>query len=175
MTRTRSINRTTVVLVAIALAVGALTPVGEAAKRFVLPKNSVRTEHIVNGAIQPSDLSKAALDYINAGAPEPRGAGVAVNLGAYANNFRILAPRLVAGDKVVGQIEYLGGLCRFDDVRLDGAFFAGSGLILDTDSWRSSGSIPERFRLPFELKSQSTEAASRAEVVVSRVDCVVTP
>ena len=171
MTRTRSINRTTVLLVAIALAIGALTPVGEAAKRFVLPKNSVRTEHIVNGSIQPADLSKAAIDYINAGAPEPRGAGVTVNYGAYADRFRILAPRLVGGDKVVGQIEYLGGLCAFTDVRLDGAFFAGSGLILDTDNWQAKGSIPERFRLPFELKSGASESAIRAEIVISRVEC----
>jgi hypothetical protein len=172
MTRTRSINRTTVLLVAIALAVGALTPIGEAAKQLVLPRNSVRTEHIVNRTIQPGDLSKAAIDYINAGAPEPRGAGVTANLGLYAQQFRILAPRLVAGDKVVGQLQYIGGACPFDDVRLDAAFFAATGLIVDADSWSSKGAVPQGVRLPFELKSSSTESAIRAELVLSRVSCV---
>src|SRR5918999_864846 len=111
MTRTRSINRTTVLLVAIALAVGALTPIGEAAKGLVLPKNSVRTENIVNRTIQPADLSKAAIDYINAGAPEPRGAGVAVNLGSFAERFPILAPRLVGGGKGVAPNPFFGGPC----------------------------------------------------------------
>jgi hypothetical protein len=172
MTRRRSINRRTVLLVAVALAVGALTPIGEAAKQLVLPRNSVRTEHIVNRTIQPADLSRATIDYLLAGAPEPKGAGVSVNYNTFTGRFRIIAPRLVGGDKIVAQIEYLGGLCTFDEVRVDGAFFAASGLILDADSWSSKGPLPERVRLPFQLKSASPEAAQRGEVVLSHVDCV---
>ncbi len=164
--------RWTVLLVAIALAVGALTPIGEAAKQLVLPRNSVRTEHIVNRTIQPADLSKATVDYLNAGAPEPKGAGVIVNYGAFAERFLITPPRLVGGDKVVGQIQYMGGLCPLKEVRIDGTFFAPTGLILDADSWESRGPVPERVRLPFELKSSATEQASRAEVVITRADCL---
>jgi hypothetical protein len=172
MIRTGLINRRTILLVAVGLAVGALTPIGEAAKHLVLPKNSVRTEHIVNRTIQPGDLSKATIDYLTAGAPEPKGAGVSVNYGAFVGRFRIIAPRLTGGDKVVAQIEYLGGLCPLKNVRVDGAFFAGSGLIVDADSWDSKGSLPERVRFPLQLKSSSAEAAQRAEIVISRAECV---
>jgi hypothetical protein len=172
MNRTGLINRRTVLLVTAALAVGALTPIGEAAKQLVLPRNSVRTEHIVNRTIQPADLSKAAIDYLNAGAPEPKGAGVSVSYGAYEGKFRIFAPRLIGGNKVIAQIEYLGGLCALRVVRVDGAFFAGSGLIVDADSWDARSPVPERVRLPLELKSSSAEAAARAEIVVSRADCI---
>ena len=172
MTRTGLINRRTVLLVTVGLAVGALTPIGEAAKQLVLPRNSVRTEHIVNRTIQPADLSKATIDYLVAGAPEPKGAGVIASLGAFEGKFRIIAPRLTGGDKVIAQIEYLGGLCPLKEVRVDGAFFAASGLIVDADSWEFKGQMPERVRLPFELKSSSAEAAARAEIVLSRADCV---
>jgi hypothetical protein len=155
-----------------ALAVGALTPIGEAAKQLVLPKNSVRTEHIVNRTIQPGDLSQATIDYLRAGAPEPKGAGVTVTYGAFAEKFRIGASRLIGGDKIVGQIEYLGGLCPLKRVTVDGAFFAASGLILDADSWDFRGAMPERVRLPFSLKSSAPEQAVRAELVLSRAECV---
>ena len=164
-------NRRAVVLVVVGLAIGALTPIGEAAKQLVLPKNSVRSEHILNRTIQPADLSKATIDYLQAGAPEPKGAGVTVNYGAFADRFRVIAPRLVGGDKVVAQIEYLGGLCALKNFRVDGAFFAASGLIVDADSWEARGPVPERVRLPFELKSSASESAVRAEVVVSQAVC----
>jgi hypothetical protein len=175
MTQRGLINRRAVLLVAVGLAVGALTPIVEAAKKLVLPKNSVRTEHIVNRTIQPGDLSKATIDYLIAGAPEPKGSGVSVTYGAFEGKFRVIAPRLTGGTKVVAQIEYLGGLCALKVVRVDGAFFAGSGLIVDTDSWEARVPVPERVRLPLELKSSSAEAAARAEIVLSRADCVTPP
>lgn len=62
------------VAVAVIAAVASAASV-EAAQRLVIPRNSVGTTQIRNGSIQPADLSRQTVAWLNASAPSPRGRG----------------------------------------------------------------------------------------------------
>lgn len=155
------------------VAVLGVTPVGEAAKRLILPRNSVSTEQIRNRSILPVDLSRRTIDYLNAAAPPVRAAaGVTVSYGAFEGKLRISGARLV-DNSVVGQLEYLGGLgpCPNSGPSpfLGATFFDADGLIVDTGSDYLSQVAPGA-RYPFKLSSRP--GAVRAELVVTGVACI---
>lgn len=148
----------------VAAIVGATTV--EAAQRLVIPPNSVASAQIRNGSIQRADLAKSTIDYLNAGAPQPRAAGVTVALGDHGDRTRVTAPNMRGGD-LLGQAEYLGGLTCPNLgpwLSVAAAFFDANGMIVatgtDTETAPAVG-----VRYPVRVLGTST--AVRAEAVVS--------
>jgi hypothetical protein len=153
-----------------ALIIAALgwTPLSEAAKQLVIPKNSVTTAHIRNGTIQRVDLAKATIDYLTAGAPAPRARGVTVTPGTNGDRIRVSAPNL-SGGNVLGQMEYLGGLSCPNLgpwLTVGATFFDANGLIVATGS-DSETTPTANVRYPFEIFG--APAAVRAELVAEVV------
>jgi hypothetical protein len=151
---------------ALAVAFLGVTPLGEAAKRLVIPRNSVTTVHIRNGTIQRADLAPSTIAYLTAAAPTPRGRGVTVSNGENGERTRVTAATIRRGD-ALGQVTYLGGLTcpnSGPDIRLEGAFFDANGTIVDTGIDLRLSPTPGT-RYPFELLGITS--AVRAEVVVS--------
>jgi hypothetical protein len=68
----RSKAPTILAATALVAAVLGATPLGQAAGRLIVPKNSVRSAQVVNGSLQSVDLSKKAKAALQ-GAPGPRG------------------------------------------------------------------------------------------------------
>jgi len=140
----------------------------EAAQRLVVPRNSVGTAQIRNGAILPADLNRQTVAWLNAGAPSPRGRGVTVANGQHGDRVRIAATNISGGD-VLGQIAYLGGLACPNlgpDLRAEATFFDSSGLVVATGS-DSQDSAVAAVRYPLRIFGRT--AAVRAEVVASVV------
>ena len=70
-----SSSKISIALAATALLVSVLfaTPLGQAAGRFVLAKNSVGSKQVINGSLTRADLSKKTIAALH-GVPGPRGA-----------------------------------------------------------------------------------------------------
>jgi hypothetical protein len=157
--------------VAVALVAAAVSAASVgAAQELRIPRNSVGSAQIKNGAIQPADLSGRTVQWLNAGAPSPRGQGVTVAPGAYGDRVRITAATMSKGD-VLGQIEYLGGLSCPNLgpwPKAEATFFDGSGMVVATGG-DSQTSPVVGVRYPLHIYGASS--AVRAEVVAS-VDCL---
>jgi hypothetical protein len=97
-------------LIAVGVVAAVVTAItAEAAHQLVVPRNSVGSAQIRNGAILPADLNRQTVNWLNAGAPTPRGRGVTVSSGEHGDRMRVHAATIAEGD-VLGQVEYLGGL-----------------------------------------------------------------
>lgn len=148
----------------VAAVVGAGTV--EAAQRLIIPSNSVGSVQIRNGSIQRADLARSTIDYLTAGAPQPRAAGVTVALGEHGDRARVTAPNMRRGD-LLAQAEYLGGLTCPNLgpwLRVEAAFFDANGMIVATGA--DSETAPAvGVRYPVQVFGTST--AVRAEAVVS--------
>jgi hypothetical protein len=142
----------------------------EAAQRLVIPRNSVGSTQIKDGSILRADLAKSTIDYLTAGAPPPRAAGVTVAQGEHGDRVRVSAPN-IRGGNLLGQVEYLGGLvCPTLGpwLRVEATFFDASGLVVATGAdWETAPVAGVRY--PLEVFGGST--AVRAEAVAS-VSCL---
>jgi hypothetical protein len=158
--------------VAVAVVAAAVSAASlEAAQRLVIPRNSVGTAQIRNGAIQPADLSRQTVAWLNARAPSPRGRGVTVSNGEHGDRVRVTAANVSGGGDVLGQIEYLGGLSCPDLgpwLTAEATFFNASGVVVATGS-ESETSPVAGVRYP--LRISGSDGAVRAEVVAS-VACI---
>jgi hypothetical protein len=142
----------------------------EAAQQLVVPRNSVGTAQIRNGSIQPADLDRQTVAWLNASAPTPRGRGVAVSNGSNGERVRVTAANVTRGD-ILGQIEYLGGLsCPIlgPYLEADATFFDANGLVVATGSHLETSPVAS---VRYPLRIFGREGAIRAEVVAS-VTCV---
>ena len=143
----------------------------EAAQRLVIPRNSVGSAQIRNGAILPADLNRQTVAWLNARAPSPRGRGVTISNGAFGDRVRITAATVNAGGDLLGQIEYLGGLTCPNLGRwlsAEATFFNASGVVVATSS-DSETSPVVGVRYPLRIFGGS--GAVRAELVAS-VSCI---
>jgi hypothetical protein len=143
----------------------------EAAQRLVIPRNSVGTAQIRNGAILRTDLNRSTVDWLIAAAPAPRGRGVTVSNGEHGDRVRITVATMSTDGDVLGQIEYLGGLsCPSLGPWLsaEATFFDASGTVIDTGS-DTETSPAANVRYPLRILGKT--GAVRAEVVAS-VTCI---
>jgi hypothetical protein len=143
----------------------------EATERLVIPRNSVGTAQIRNGSIQPADLSRQTVAWLNARAPSPRGRGVTVSNGDHGDRVRITAANVSSGGDVLGQIEYLGGLSCPDLgpwLTAEATFFNASGVVVATGSDSETSPVAG---VRYPLRILGTSGAVRAEVVAS-VTCI---
>jgi hypothetical protein len=143
----------------------------EAARRIIVPRNSVGTAQIRNGAILPADLNRRTVAWLTADAPASRGRGVTVATGSNGERVRITGATITADGDVLGQIEYLGGLSCANLgpwPSAEATFFDASGTVVATGS-DSEPSPVTGVRYPLRILGRS--GAVRAEVVAS-VTCV---
>lgn len=143
----------------------------EAAQRIVIPRNSVGTAQIRNGAIQPADLSRQTVVWLNAGAPSPRGRGVTVANGEHGERVRITAATISRDGDVLGQIAYLGGLSCSNLgpwPTAEATFFNASGTVVATGSDTETSPVAG---VRYPLRISGASGAVRAEVVAS-VACI---
>lgn len=158
--------------VAVAIVAAAVSAASvEAARQLVIPRNSIGTTQIRNGAILPADLNRQTVAWLNAGAPNPRGRGVTVASGEHGDRVRITAATVSGGGDVLGQIEYLGGLSCPNLgpwPTAEATFFNASGLVVATGSDTETSAQPG-VRHP--LRILGAQGAVRAEVVAS-VSCI---
>jgi hypothetical protein len=142
----------------------------EAAQRLVIPRNSVGSAQIRNGAILPADLNRRTVAWLNAGAPSPRSRGVTVSSGQHGDRVRVTATNISDGE-VLGQMEYLGGLSCPNlgpTLLAEATFFDASGLVVATGGDLQS-SPAAGVRYPLSILGRSS--AVRAELVAS-VTCI---
>ena len=143
----------------------------EAAQRLVIPRNSVGTAQIRNGAILRADLNRSTVDWLIAAAPAPRGRGVTVANGDHGDRVRITAATMSRDGDALGQIEYLGGLSCPNLgpwLSAEATFFDASGAVIATGS-DTETSPAANVRYPLRILGKS--GAVRAEVVAS-VTCI---
>lgn len=161
-------------IAALVVAVLGSTSVGEAAKRLVLPRNSVGTQQIKNRSIRPVDLSRQAIRALTVPPTPARARGVAVELGAWKGKFRIrganLSPSSGSFGEVIGQIRYTGGLsCPVDSITVRSTFFDAGGRIVGTGSFIHLDPTPVGVWLPMNLLGDVTSRPVRAELVLTSV------
>jgi hypothetical protein len=157
------------VAVALIAAVISAASVGAAGQRLV-PRNSVGSAQIRNGAILPADLNKKTVAYLDAGAPSPRGRGVTISNGEHGDRVLITAATIKDGD-VLGQITYSGGLSCPNLgpwPSAEATFFDASGMVVATGSDTKTSAVPG---VRYPLRILGTSGAVRAEVVAS-VSCI---
>jgi hypothetical protein len=141
----------------------------EAAQRLVIPRNSVGTQQIRNGAILRTDLNRATVAWLNAGAPTPRSRGVTIANGQNGDRVRVTAANIRPDGDLVGQVEYLGGLTCANfgpTVRVEATFFNSAGMAVDTGA-DSEDEPSTGVRYPLDIFGSS--GAVRAEAVASVV------
>jgi hypothetical protein len=157
--------------VAVALVAAAISAASlEAAQQLVVPRNSVGTAQIRNGSIQPADLGRQTVAWLNASAPTPRGRGVTVANGGNGERVRVIAANVTRGE-VLGQIEYLGGLSCPNlgpYLEADATFFDANGVVVATGSEVETRPVSG---VRYPLRIFGREGAVRAEVVAS-VTCI---
>lgn len=161
-------------IVALVVAVLGSTSAGEAAKRLVLPRNSVKTHHIQNRTIRPVDLSRHAVRALTVPPTPARARGVAIELGAWNGKFQIrganLAPSGKSFGEVIGQIRYTGGLsCPVDSMTVRSTFFDAGGRIVGTGSFIHLDPTPVGVWLPMNLLGDVESRPVRAELVLTSV------
>lgn len=142
----------------------------EAAQRLVIPRNSVGTQQIRDGTIQRQDLNRATVQWLNAGAPTPRGRGVTVTAGKNGDRIRVTGANLRGGD-VLGQMELLGPMSCPNLgpwLRVDATFFDANGTVIDTGGDTQTEPAPG---VRYPLNAIGATAAVRAEAVAS-VECI---
>lgn len=144
----------------------------EAAKQLVIPRNSVGTTQIRNGAILPADLSRKTVAWLNAGAPTHRARGVTVANGQHGDRVRVSAASVNSEGNLLGQMEYLGGVGPCGSLgpwlKVEATFFDSSGLVVDTGSDVETSPVAG-VRYPLEVFGKT--GAVRAEAVAS-VECL---
>jgi hypothetical protein len=159
-------NLAQLIIVGIVAAVVSAASV-EAAKRLVIPRNSVGSAQIRNGAILPADLGRQTVSWLNAKAPNPRGRGVTVAAGRNGDRLRVTAATVDRDGDVLGQFEYLGGLTCPNLgpwLNAEATFFDASGMVVATSSDIETTPVPS-VRYPLNILGRS--GAVRAEVVAS--------
>lgn len=142
----------------------------EAAQQVRVPRNSVGSAQIRNGAILPADLNRRTVAWLDAGAPTPRGRGVTIASGEHGDRVRITAATMSKGD-VLGQIEYLGGLSCPNLgpwLHAEATFFDASGQVVATGSDIKTSTVAG---VRYPLNVTGAPGAVRAEVIAS-VDCL---
>jgi hypothetical protein len=141
-----------------------------AARQLVIPRNSVGTQQIRNGAILPADLNRSTVTWLNAGAPAARARGVTVSNGTNGDRVRVTGANIRADGDLVGQFEYLGGLTcpNFGPTMLvEATFFSAAGVAVDTGGDLESN---PRSSVRYPLDIFGPAGAVRAEAVAS-VSC----
>jgi hypothetical protein len=165
-------QRVAIVLASTALAVAVLaaTPAVQAAPDLIVPRNSVGSPQIRNGAIMRADLNRATVAWLNAGAPTPRGRGVTVSAGKNGDRIRVTGANLRGGN-VLGQMELVGAMTCPNLgpwLSVEATFFDANGTAIDTGG-DSELSPVAGVRYPLEVFGDAS--AVRAEAVAS-VECL---
>ena len=103
-------------------------------------------------SIQPADLSRQTVAWLNARAPSPRGRGVTVSNGEHGDRVRVTAASVSSGGDVLGQIEYLGGLSCPELgpwLTAEATFFNASGVVVATGSDSETSPVESAIRCAF--------------------------